>query len=687
MIRLQHYWRVSLLLYGLFCLPILMKGQSNMMFQKSAIEINKWVDQQFNAKTIPPFSFQYNGQASQAFIKKWKFEKKELQSSNPDSKAYEFSWTDPKTKLKVRCAVDAYPKYQAVEWVLHFDNLTNTNSGQIKTVETIDAAFQFKNSNTIDLHYADGTHVSKADFNPRVKTFKIGESLQIIPESGRSSDNAFPFFNIASSSHEGVIAAVGWTGTWQANFSHAQQEELQFKSGLKYLDAYLKPQESIRTASICLLFWQGEDRMVGHNNFRRFMLEHQTHQINGKPAEYPMSNSFNYGDPFPCNEYTCLTGDYAIALINRYKQFNLLPEVFWLDAGWYTGSADVANNKNWANTVGNWEIDSVRFPGGLKPISEAAHRVGSKFMVWFEPERVIKGTKWSVEHPEFMLDAKGADAHLFNLGNPEALKWLCQYIGDFMEENGIDYYRQDFNMSVDNFWEQNDEAGRRGIQEIRHIEGLYAFWDYLLERFPEAIVDNCASGGRRIDFETMKRSAPMWRTDYHYGEPIGYQTHTYGLNFFLNQTGTGVEKSDKFTFRSSLGTSVVFNWKITDKSANIIDMQNCMNEFKEVRPYFYEDYYPLTAHPDMTIDQIWLGYQLNKPSDDSGFIVAFRRDKAADKSIQVKLSGIKPNKQYKIKNYDTQEEQVKSGQELIDGYTLTLEQPRSSILLKYAAVQ
>lgn len=174
-------------------------------------------------------------------------------------------------------------------------------------------------------------------------------------------------------------------------------------------------------------------------------------------------------------------------MINRYKRFKLIPEVFWLDAGWYEHADEVENNRNWGNTVGNWEVDEERFPGGLKPISDAVHQVGAKFMVWFEPERVMKDSKWGRELKGWMLEAEGSDAYLFDLGNPEALTWFCQYIGDFMEENGIDYYRQDFNMRVDNFWKENEEPGRTGIREIRHIEGLYAFWDYLLDRFPEAL--------------------------------------------------------------------------------------------------------------------------------------------------------------------------------------------------------
>ena len=72
-------------------------------------------------------------------------------------------------------------------------------------------------------------------------------------------------------------------------------------------------------------------------------------------------------------------------------------------------------------------------------------------MVWFEPERVIRGTQWAVEHPDWMLDIPehNNDTYLlFDLGNPEACHWMSKYIGDMLEENSIDYYRQDFNMGL-----------------------------------------------------------------------------------------------------------------------------------------------------------------------------------------------------------------------------------------------
>ena len=98
------------------------------------------------------------------------------------------------------------------------------------------------------------------------------------------------------------MLAVGWTGTWYARFNKNNGDGLTIHSGMKWLDTYLRPGESIRQPSVCLLFWNHPDRMAGHNTFRRFMIHQQAPKVNGKPTVYPISSSFNYGDPHPCNE-------------------------------------------------------------------------------------------------------------------------------------------------------------------------------------------------------------------------------------------------------------------------------------------------------------------------------------------------------------------------------------------------
>ena len=652
------------------------------------VKAGEWIQENFAKGKVPPFSFRYGGKDSRQFITKWKYKAEELVSAKPGIIRRAFTYQDPATGLSLRCEVTGFPAFQAVEWVMNFTNKGSKPTPIIEKVLVSDQSITFGKPGNVILHRLLGGDVKQSDFMPIDDTLGIGKNTYMTPAGGRSSDRtAFPFFNIELPDERGMVVAVGWSGKWFADIRQAEGKKVAVQSGMEKMKLSLFPGEKIRTPAISYLFWQGKDRMEGHNQFRQFLLAHHSRKINGKFTEYPLSGGFNWGDPPPCNEYSCLTEDYAISLVRRYKQFGIVPEVFWLDAGWYTGCG-TGKNGSWASNVGNWTVEKERFPNGLKPIADEVHKVGAKFMVWFEPERVITGTQVEVEHPDFLLRLPKRGTALFNLGDPKARIWMTDHISDIIRKEGIDYYRQDFNMDPMPFWEANDSTGRVGMSEIRHIEGLYAYWDSLLVRFPNLIIDNCASGGRRLDLETTSRSAPLWRTDYHYGEPNGYQSHTYGLNFFLPLHGTGLfAKADPFTFRSSLSSAMVLNWKITGNDVTIPAMQKCIADYQRLRPYFYEDYYPLTHDKDTTGDKVWLAYQLNRKKNGDGIIVAFRRTAATQGSIEVKLSGLDPTGIYELLDEDTGKKVNKSAEELMKGLTLSLATTPASLLISYKKIQ
>ncbi len=676
--RKKHLTRILITSIILCVFVLFLQAQSSQRLSVPQ-DVSKWITTSFAKGKIPPLSFVYNGKASSSFIKKWNYSLQKEPSDDPQVVKYRVSYLDPASGLKLDCHVKGFKDFNAVEWVLNFTNTSGKNSSTIEQVKVVDFTALSKADGVFTLYHARGSDAKRSDFQPLSTVLKTGETIHMQPNGGRSSDDTgFPFFTIESPDHTGIVAAIGWSGNWFSDIEQTNSKAINLKAGMANMKLFLYPGETIRTPSICMLFWQNEDRMVGQNQFRRFLLAHHSRKIDGKFVEYPISGGFNWGDPYPCNEYNCLTEDYACALINRYKQFGITPEVFWLDAGWYTGCGE------WFENAGNWTVETTRFPNGLNPLSDAAHKVGAKFMVWFEPERVHANTEFARKYPKWMLREPGNnDNYLFNLGNMEARKWFLEYFGDLIEENGIDYYRQDYNIRPEPFWTANDEPDRIGITEIRYIEGLYAYWDYLLERFPNLLIDNCASGGRRLDLETVSRSAPLWRTDYQYGEPNGYQCHTYGLNFYLPLSGTGVSKADPYTFRSSLGSAVVLNWKITNRDFSIPEMQKCLADFKELRPYYYEDYYPLTGVGDLTGDDVWLAYQLNRPSDESGIVVAFRRKDNTDNTLSVQLRGLNPNTTYSVYNDNNKSVVAKTGKELSEGITLEIKETPGSLLLKY----
>jgi alpha-galactosidase len=661
-----------------------------------------WAERSFRKGSVPPFSFDYDGKPSDAFIRNWKYSKT---ASKEDVNSFRVEYKDPKTGLVAFCDVVAYPDFNAVEWTLRFRNDGNADSQNINNVKALN--IKYGSGNGYFLNHLNGSSGAMNDFAPAYDSIEYGKPLTFNPAGGRSSSGAFPFFNLmAPSGDNGAVISIGWSGSWKAEFSSSEKQGLKINAGLMNFDAFLHAGETVRMPLVSIMFWAGKDEamgstesglpmnMTGNNKFRRFVLAHHSRKVDGRLLDGPLCGGLNWGDPEPLNEYTGMTADYAKFLIDRYYEFDIFPDAFWLDAGWYKNSADWKNECNWYNTVGSWTEDSERFPSTLREISDHAHKRGreyaertrqnglGKFMVWFEPERVYEGSDIFREHHDWLLTLKDSHQGLLNLGNEDALQWLCSYIGDFLESRGIDYYRQDFNVNPDAFWNAADSAGRHGITEVKYIEGLYEYWDYLLNHFPNMMIDNCASGGRRLDLETIGRSMPLWRTDYSYGEVNGYQNQTYGLEFFLPLHGTGIYKEDKFSARSAYSSAMVMNFKLTDKNFSFFRMKDVYDEYRAVKPYFLEDYYPLCGVNDLTALDRWIAYELFRPSDGTGYVLAFRRKDNKDSEYKVCLKGLDPDKTYSLKNMDSGEEVSRSGRELASGFALSLPEPASSLLLR-----
>ena len=332
----EFFYRVVLLC----CFSVLsLTGYAqNEISLKKQLSTQKLINSLFAKGQKPPFSFVYGDVNSSNFINKWKFTKRAVKCDQPNTLKYEVFYTEPSGAMEVRCDVTGYTDFEAVEWVLHFTNKGNANSKNIKNISASDVCFAAKGNEAFTIFTARGSNGTRNDFSPVVIEAATDTLYAFSPVRGRSSDtSAFPFFNIVAGGSKGVMLSVGWTGTWFADFS-LTKGKLTSHSGMKNTDLFLYPGESIRTPLVSLMFWEGDDRLDGQNVFRRFILAHHTRQINGKNADAPLCGGFEWGDPAPCNEYGCLTEDMAIAMAKRYKQFGIMPDVFWLDAGWYEGA-------------------------------------------------------------------------------------------------------------------------------------------------------------------------------------------------------------------------------------------------------------------------------------------------------------------------------------------------------------
>jgi alpha-galactosidase len=234
-----------------------------------------------------------------------------------------------------------------------------------------------------------------------------------------------------------------------------------------------------------------------------------------------------------------------------------------------------------------------------------------------------------------------------------------------------------------------DAPDRIGISEMRHIEGLYAYWDALLAKVPGLLIDNCAGGGRRLDLETLSRSIPLWRTDSEPCVPNGEQCATYGLQLYIPFSGTGNNNPQKYFFRSAMSGAIVLAWDVngtTDgKPFPITQAIADVAEFRALRPYSSGDFYPLTEYS--TSDEAWAAFQWNRPEEGDGIVLLFRRNLSLESTMSLALHGLDPAADYEVSYEDYGLVLIRSGKELLAGLDVKIPEPAASLLVKYRRVR
>ena len=651
-------------------------------------EVQEWMFAQFAAGAVPPFSFEYGNRPSAELLTQWRY-RHDSRRVDRFRHLHTFTYIDPATGLQVECECTLFADFPAIEWLLRVRNTSTQETPVLANLQAIDTALL--GGTHWKLHRARGSSADKDDFAPVVDDLSPGKSVNLAPVGGRSSNTvALPFFNLQTDDG-GFAFAIGWSGQWAADFWVEEGNTLRLRSGMERTHLKLYPGEAIRTPRILLLFWHGEDEFVGFNRLRRFLLRHHVPQRRGKPVTLPFTCTF-CGPPEWANP---ATEQNQIELAQQFAPLGV--EYFWVDAGWFEGL--------WPDGVGNWFPRKDNFPRGLRPLSDSVRRLGMKgLLVWFEPERVFRGTWIDREHPDWVLRLPNEPNGLLNLGNPDALRWLTEHLSQMIVQEGIDIYRHDFNIEPLPFWQAHDAPDRQGITEIRHVEGLYTLWDTLRERHPDLLIDNCASGGRRIDLETISRSVALWRTDYMSFEPVSQQCHTMGISRYLPTTSSVCGYPDAYLLRSAMNNGLLL-WKAWVNAAPDEECRALLPpeatwqaghrfpsgrakalaaEFRRVRAYFFGDFYPLT--PYSTADDVWMAYQFHLPEKDSGIALVFRRARCWPREQTISLRALNPEETYEIRMTDENLRQTvnqASGSELLQGLLVRIDRAPGSLLLEY----
>ncbi len=620
-----------------------------------------------------PFSFVYAGKPSAELLTKWKSERSSRQLDSQRTQRT-LVWTDPQTSLQARCVAVEYGDFPTIEWTLYFKNIGTTDTPILSDLLALDTRIEKNGSGEFVLHHHKGTFVRADDFEPLTSTLKVNDKLRFAPPAGRPLGHVFPYFNLEQQADEGVIAVVGWPGQWFAEFARDKSNGLRVIAGQEKVRVRLKPGEEIRTPLVVLQFWRG-DWIRAQNIWRRWMVAHNIPRPEGKPPRPLLTpcSSHQYGEMIQADEAS------QKLFIDRYLEEKLAPDYWWMDAGWY-----FHYGKGWPQ-VGTWEVDTNRFPRGLRAVTDHAHAKGVKSIVWFEPERVTPGTFLYTNNPAWLLGRDGQQK-LLNLGHDEARAWLVNHIDRLLTGQGIDLYRQDYNVDPLNFWRGADTEERQGITENHYVTGYLAYWDELLKRHPGMLIDSCASGGHRNDLETLRRSLPFLRSDF-IQDAVGNQCHTYGLSFWLPYHGTGTRQLGVYDLRSALACPhFIACWDVRDRKLDYDSLRKIIGEWRQYAPNYLGDFYPLS--PYTTANDAWLAWQFDRPEAGQGVVQAFRRTNSIYESARVKLRGLDPKARYAVTDIDHPESaQEFTGAELAErGLLVVAPNQPAAIVVTYRKI-
>lgn len=196
--------------------------------------------------------------------------------------------------------------------------------------------------------------------------------------------------------------------------------------------------------------------------------------------------------------------DEQIKLAKKAKEIGA--ELFVVDDGWF-GRRDSINDG-----LGDWWINSEKFPEGLKPLIDEVKKMDMKFGIWIEPEMVNPAADLFKTHPHWVYSVPkrvtdtSRGQYVLNLSNPEVEEFIFNMIDDLLTKNEIDYIK----------WDANRPISQASIDEsiwYKHIKAVYNIVDKVKERYPNVLIEACASGGGRVDFGALEHFDDFWTSD------------------------------------------------------------------------------------------------------------------------------------------------------------------------------
>lgn len=241
-------------------------------------------------------------------------------------------------------------------------------------------------------------------------------------------------------------------------------------------------------------------------------------------AQRPMISENDRNMDIMFNEYCTTWGNPSFDNVKRIcdKIADKGIKFLVIDSGWY-GKSD-----SWWNAVGNWTVNEERFPGGMKGIADYIRSKGMIPGLWFEMESVTSGAA-NYQKTEHLVRKDGfpltvANRRFWDMEDPYAVNYLTESVIGTLRDAGFGYLKVDYNdtlgMGCDPYFAPGeDPASHRndgpGENLRRKVLASQDFFRKIAKEIPGIVIENCSSGGHRLEPSMMELVSQASFSDAH----------------------------------------------------------------------------------------------------------------------------------------------------------------------------
>ena len=341
-------------------------------------------------------------------------------------------------------------------------------------------------------------------------------------------------------------------------------------------------------------------------------------------------------------------------------------EMFVVDDGWFGNNPPRDNGKT---TLGDWDICKKKLPNGIRPLIDLAHNNGMKFGIWIEPEMVNLDSDLYRAHPDWVLRhsefeptyGRGKTQMLLDLTNPKVQDFVFNVVDNLMTAYPDIYYlKWDNNMSMHNAHSLYLPSELQSNLYVDFTLALEKILKRIRAKYPNLIIQLCASGGGRLNYGYMPYFQEMWTSDqtdaYHRILIQWGALNFYPSNMLAAHVGSAYSKYTQrlipIKFRFDVASMCRLGMEMVPAKLNDAEREyakRAIAEYKVIRPVVQQgDLYRLVSPYEGNRDFSSLMYVTE--SKDKAVFFAYRHLFKHDMSnIIIRMQGLNPDAKYRIR--------------------------------------